>query len=126
MCVHIRSIAVGTQFSSWEAMLKDTEEEAKVIERKSVLAALPLSLLSPSSSFCAPLIPTYLSPSSLSLSLILFLYPFYFPIYLPSPLSHPLPPSLPPSLLSSLTLPLSLSPFPYSLSPLPLFTAVIH
>ena len=33
MCVYLvyRSTAVGTQFSSWEAMLKDTEEEAKVM-----------------------------------------------------------------------------------------------
>ena len=31
MCVCVRSMAVGTQFSSWEAMLRDTEDEAKVI-----------------------------------------------------------------------------------------------
>ena len=33
MCVCVcvcRSLAVGSQFSSWEAMLRDTEEEAKV------------------------------------------------------------------------------------------------
>ena len=31
VCVCVcRSLAVGSQFSSWEAMLKDTEEEAKV------------------------------------------------------------------------------------------------
>ena len=33
VCVLVyRSTAVGTQFSSWEAMLKDTEEEAKVMK----------------------------------------------------------------------------------------------
>ena len=42
VCVCVcRSLAVGTQFSSWEAMLRDTEEEAKVQVHSTLHSLLP-------------------------------------------------------------------------------------